>query len=400
MPNEFVGRQPIFNRRLEVVGYELLVRGGCVTEALVASSDVAKASVTLSSLSEIPLEQIVGAKTAWVSVTRELATRGPAPAVAPGLVGIGILDDAPIDGAVLAGLRELKGHGYALALDNFCYRPEAAPLLALVDVVRLDMAAFGRERLDEQVACLRPYRVAVLAAGVDTRADRDRCADAGCDLLQGFFFCEPLVRDGAISADRLALLGLVAALHDPAVELSDVERLLARDPALGRRLLRYVNSAFIWPSGEVRSIGQALALLGVENLRPWAILSVIASIAGKPAELTVTALSRARFCQQAGETFDIYAPGELFTLGLFSVIDALMDAPMPDVLASLPLADDMCDALICRRGSKGLLLDCATALETGELDRAEATVSGAGELYFDSLVWANRAAISLFGSPS
>ncbi len=366
-----------------------------MTEALVASSEVATATVMLNSFPEIGLEQLVGSKTAWVNVSREFVTGGLARAVPPGMVGLEILEDGLIDDDLIAGLSGLKRQGYGLALDDFQYKPDAAPLLRLVNVVKLDMVALGRERFDEQVACLKPYRVAILAR-IDTRADHEFCADAGCDLLQGFFFCEPVMRDRAISANCLALLRLVATLHDPAVELSDLEHLLARDPALGFRLLRYINSAFFWLSGEVRSIGQALALLGVEKLRPWAILSVIASIADKPAELTVMALIRARFCQRAGEAFNIASPGELFTLGLFSVIDAVMDAPMQDVLASLPFPDDMREALIHRRGRKGLLLNCVTALETGELDRAEAILSRAGELYFESLVWATRAANSLF----
>lgn len=397
MPTAFVARQPIFNRRLEVVGYELLTRGGRLTEALVAGCDYATETVLLNAVAEIALEQLVGSKTAWVDVSREFVTGGQAQAVPTGRVGIEVLDDGPVDGELLAGLRSLKRQGYGLALDDFRYRPEAAPLLRLVDLVKLDLVALGPEAINDQLALLEPYRAATVAARLNTRADHQLCADAGCDLLQGVFFCEPAPSRGrGIAANRLALLRLLAALHDPAVELSDLERLLARDPALGARLLRYVNSSFFWLSGDVKSIGQALALLGVEKLRPWTILSVLASIADKPAELAVVALIRARFCQRAGEPLGIASRGELFTLGLFSVIDALMDAPMPDVLASLALPAEVREALVGRRGPRGLLLNCLGVLERGEFDRAEKLVARAGELYFESVVWATRAATKLF----
>jgi hypothetical protein len=90
----------------------------------------------------------------------------------------------------------------------------------------------------------------------------------------------------------------------------------------------------------------------------------------------------------------------LFTLGLFSVIDGMMDAPMHDVVASLPLAEDMREALVSRRGQMGQLLDCVTALETGEHGPASRFVVDAGDFYLEALMWANSAAESLFGDQS
>jgi EAL and modified HD-GYP domain-containing signal transduction protein len=139
-------------------------------------------------------------------------------------------------------------------------------------------------------------------------------------------------------------------------------------------------------------------LLGLENVKRWATLSVLASIDDKPTELTVTALIRARFCELAGEPLGIAGPAELFTLGLFSVLDAMMDAPMIDVVASLPLTAEMRDALVARKGKRGLLLQCVAGLETGEVSDLPAVVDRAGELYLESMMWASGAAESLFSS--
>jgi len=192
------------------------------------------------------------------------------------------------------------------------------------------------------------------------------------------------------------MLQIMAALQDPTVQLGRLERMISRDVGLSFRLLRYINSAFFGLRFEISSIGQALALLGVENLKRWATLTVLASIDGKPPELTVTALVRARFCECAGEHLSGPRPGELFTLGLFSVIDALMDAPIEDVLELIPFPADMREALIRRTGEKGTLLDCVTALEAGDFERAQRLVPGAGETYVQALMWANQAAGPLF----
>jgi EAL and modified HD-GYP domain-containing signal transduction protein len=398
MAEVFVARQPIFNRKLEVSGYELLFRGGPVSEALVASSEGATATVVLNSFTEIGLERIVGSHTAWVNVSREFILSGLARTVPPGLVGLEILEDQVIDEPLVAALHGLKAQGYRLALDDFEYGPHADPLLSLVDVVKLDILALGRERLARHVERLKPYGVALLAEKVETRADHAFCAEAGCDFFQGFFFRQPeLVRDRGIAANRLALLQVVTALQDPAVDFAALEHLIARDVALSFRLLRYINSAFFGLNCEVRSIGHALALLGVENLRHWATLSVLASIDDKPPELTITALVRARFCELAGERISGSTPGELFTLGLFSVIDALMDAPIVDVLKSIPFPQEMREALITHRGARGGLLECVASLEAADFDEAQAIVPDAGELYLEALVWANDAAAPLFG---
>jgi EAL and modified HD-GYP domain-containing signal transduction protein len=401
MPPAFIARQPIFNHRLEAVGYELLFRGrGYAADALVDDPERATATVVLNTLTELELKRIVGNKTAWVNVSREFIVDGLVQAIPPGLAGLEIPENELFDDQMVAALRDLKGHGYQLALDDFRYRPGSEAHLDLFDLVKLNLLELGRVQLREQVERLKPYQGLLLADKLGTRPDHEFCADAGFDLFQGYFFCRPaVVGTRGISANRLALLQVVAALNDPSVELSDVEQLITRDVALSFRLLRYVNSAFFGLRSDVRSIGQALALLGVENVRRWGTLSVLATVDNKPTELTVTALIRARFCELAGERLGIGSASELFTLGLFSVIDGMMDAPMHDVVASLPLADDMREALVLRRGEKGRLLDCVASLETGEDGHAETIIDGAGEFYFEALMWANTASESLFGEP-
>ena len=400
MSEVFVARQPIFDRRMKVAGYELLFRGGPTSEAFVINPEGATASVVLNAFTEIGLERIVGSHPAWVNVSREFVLSGLAETVPAGLIVLEILEDQVIDEQLIAALCELKRHGYQLALDDFQYTPEAEPLLRFVDVVKLDLLALGRENLARHVARLKPYGITLVAEKLETHADHAYCSKVGCDLFQGFFFREPeLLSDLGIAANRIPLLQVVAALQDPAVDLPQLERLIGRDVTLSFRLLRYINSAFFGLRCEVRSLGQALALLGVENIKRWATLNVLISIDNKPPELTLTALVRARFCELAGQLLAPASPGELFTLGLFSVIDALMDSTMENVLASIPFPTDMSQALIAHRGEKGRLLDCVTALETGDFDLAHSIHHDSGELHLESLAWADAANDSLFDQP-
>ena len=395
----FIARQPIFNHKLNVVGYELLFRGrGYAADALIDDAERATATVVLNTLTELDMGRIVAGKTAWINASREFLLDDLIRAVPPEVVGLEVPETEQFDDEMIEALRELKSAGYKLALDDFRYRDGSDALLELFDVVKLSMPELGRQQMRELAQRLRPYSGKVLADKLGTRPDHEVCIAAGYDLFQGYFFCRPaVVGTRGISANRLALLQVVAALNDPAIELAEIEQLVARDVALSFRLLRYVNSAFFGLRGDVRSIGQALALLGLENVRRWATLSTLASVDNKPTELTLTALIRARFCELAGAHRGIGTAAELFTLGLFSVIDGMMDAPMHDVVSSLPLAEDMREALVSRRGQMGQLLNCVTALEAAEDGPATAFVTDAGDLYLEALMWANSAAESLFG---
>ena len=346
MPDAFVARQPIFNPKLEVVGYELLFRGqGYANDAaMIANPESATATVVLNALTELDLARLVGNRTAWVNISREFVTGGLAHALPSGLVGLEIPETEQFDEDMLGALRDLKHEGYKLALDDFRYRPGSEALLELFDLVKLNINELGRDRLTDLVTRLKPYEGKLVAEKLSTQADHEFCVEAGCDLFQGYFFCRPAVAcTRGIAANRLALLG-------------------------------------------------------IENIKRWATLSVLASIDDKPTELTVTALIRARFCELAGEPLGIASPSELFTLGRFSVLDAMMDAPMIDVIESLPLAAEMRDALVSRKGKRGLLLQCVTGLETGEVSDLPQFVEAAGELYLESMMWANSAADSLFAA--
>ena len=242
------------------------------------------------------------------------------------------------------------------------------------------MAELGRQPLTELVERLKPYAGKLVAEKLATQADHEFCVDAGCDLFQGYFFCRPAVAcTRGIAANRLALLQVAAVLNDPAVQLARVEQLIAHDVALSFRLLRYVNSAVLRPARRC-----PVDRPGARAARPRERQALVdAERAGehrRQADRAHGHRADPRPLLRAGRRgARNRRPGaELFTLGLFSVLDAMMDAPMIDVVASLPLAAEMRDALVSRKGKRGLLLQCVTALETGEINDLPSVVDGAG----------------------
>ena len=396
MSEVLFARQPILNGDLTAVGYELLYREPGSDHANVRDDELATARVSLRAMTEIDLERLVDERRAWINVTREFVLGGLAQTIPPDRVVLELLEDQLVDDALIAALGTLRTGGYQLALDDFTLTPEIEPLLSKVDIVKLDLRALGPEGLTSLAHDLSRHRLTLVAEKLEDHADFEIALAAGCHLFQGYFFCRPELIEGTLVApNKLALLKLAADVQDPAVDLAALDRVISTDVALSYRLLRYINSAHFSLRQPVSTVMQAVAMLGIDNVRSWTTMMILAQIGGKPRELFVTALVRARFCQLSGRDGD--GPGsELFALGLFSVIDALTDRPMASVVASLPFPEAMRDALINRTGA-GRLLDCVAAMEEGEFRRARQLVSSAPEHYLEALAWTNRTAHFLDG---
>ncbi|MGC9220858.1 MAG: EAL and HDOD domain-containing protein [Solirubrobacteraceae bacterium] len=377
-----IARQPILNQQRVVEGYELLYPTGAVDETLAAIR------ITLDALSEIGLERMVGATRAWISVTPEFLTSDMVLNLPPDRTVLEVSLDADQDDAHLARIAELRSAGYSFAAEHFRLTSPTTPLLDLVNMIKIDMRALGARELARHAFELREREVELVACEVQTGEEFTLARAAGANLFQGFFFCRPYMLPGRrITPSRAALLALASALQDPDIQLDGLERIIRSDVALSYRLLKYINSAYFSLRREITSIKHALALLGIEPLRRWATLSTFAEVGDQPRELLVTALVRARFCETAGSASD-GTPAELFTLGLFSVLDALTGTPMYTALADLPLAPNLQEALLRHTGA-GRLLDCVIAIEEGDFERANEIRADSAACYVDAVAWSN-----------
>jgi EAL and modified HD-GYP domain-containing signal transduction protein len=396
VPDVYVARQPIFDGQLELWGYELLFRRANENTAVVGDHDAATSTVVINAFTEIGLENLVGDHAAWLNVSRDFVVSKLPLTLPPKRIVLELLEDQSVDDELLDALTQLRALGYTIALDDFTWDEEHAPLIEHVGIVKLDVLARSEAQIAADVERLRRPGVMLLAEKVETREQYRRALDLGFDLAQGYFFCQPeIVSARGIAPNRLAIVQLVGALQDPQINLGTVEHLISRDVALSYRLLRYINSAFFGLRREVDSIGRAVALLGLENIKRWSTLTAFAGIDDKPRELITTALVRARFCELAGGHFGEECGDQLFTLGLFSVIDALMDTPMPEVLRSIPFPEAMTHALVAGHGSMGRLLECALACERGNAPSDEMAA-----VQTESLAWATNATGELFDAPA
>lgn len=362
-----IGRQPIFDAQLQVMGYELLYRSSQMNAATFSDGDAVTARVMLNAFLEIGLDQLVGSHPAFINLTATFLRDQLCEDLPKDRVVLEILEDIPMEDSVLEAMARLSSQGYTLALDDFEYEETLRPMVEQCQMVKLDVTALGLDRLAADVAQLRQFKVKLLAEKVETQEQFDFCKDLGFDYYQGYFFCKPVIVEGTrIPSNQIAILTLVTKLQNPDTQMGELEEIIRQDVSLSYQVLRYVNSAFFALSKKVDSIRQAACLVGLARLKTWATLLVMAGLDHKPIELLMTALVRAKMCEELALTLKESNGDEFFTVGLFSVLDALMDKPMGEVLSLVELSAPLRSALLEQSGKLGKILEYVLAYERGD----------------------------------
>jgi c-di-GMP-related signal transduction protein len=368
----FLARQPIFDRRREVYAYELLFRSGEMNTFRYPDSDRATCKLIADSVSLFGLETLTGGKRAFINVTREVLVRDYVSLLPAGLIGVEILEGIEPDAEVLAACEKLKKEGYPLILDDFVYAERYEPLLSLADIVKICLLTTPPEVRREMVEKFKPRGIRMLAEKVETHEAYEQSRDAGYDYFQGYFFCEPIILEREeVPAVEALNLELLREIHQPKLDLDQLETLIKHEIALAYRLLRYVNSVLFGWRAPIRSIRQALTLLGDKGIRRWVSVVILAGMAKeKPEELLVDALVRAKFCESLAPHAGLGNRREdLYLLGIFSLSDAILDRPLVEILREIPISEDVRGALLGEKNRLRDLFDYVVAYERGDWDR-------------------------------
>jgi c-di-GMP phosphodiesterase len=393
-PTVHVARQPILDRETELVGYELLFRGPLGPGAGRRDHLHATSKVIVDGLIEVGLLDLVGTTVAHLNVTRDLLLDlRPLPLPAERIV-LELIDHERADDRLIEVLGELREQSFTIAIDNYRPTRQAEALLGQVQMVKIDVLEYTGKALEDLVAQMREYGPGptLVAEKVETNEDFERCRELGFDAFQGYFFARPTrVGRERIPCEGLGALRTMADLN-ATEDFDQLHRIITRDAGLSMRLLRYANSAFVSLPRRVGSVQEAMLWLGASTVRNFALMVALAGARDVPSELLVTALVRARMCELMSGVCDAGAPDSSFTVGLFSVADALANRPMGKVIAELPFRDDIAAALVRKEGKHGDLLGAVIAYERGDFGAAAAFARGrcdVEEVYREAVKWAD-----------
>jgi EAL and modified HD-GYP domain-containing signal transduction protein len=370
--NVFVTRQPIFDDKQIVIGYELLFREPSRDYYRHEDGDDATLTVMSDSFLDLGIERLTSGKPAFVNFTRRLLLDEVPFDIHKDFLVVEILENIEPDAPVIEVCRKLKQSGYRLVLDDFVFHEKYLPLMELADMIKVDFLTSTPRQCETLVRKYNRPGLHFCAEKLETRAQFERARDMGYSYFQGYFFCRPEIVSGKrISGYKLTYLQILDEMGKTDLNFDRLESILKRDVALSYKLLRLINSAYYGLSNRVKSIKHALVLLGIREIRRWVTVMALHGMGNdKPEELLVNSITRAKFCELTAE---MLTPNDrqqdFFLMGLFSQIDAFLDRPMAEILDQLPIYEDVKSALLGEDNQFRKVFEIMLSYEKGEWER-------------------------------
>ena len=368
----FLARQPILDRNQALFGYELLFRAAAAGPANV-DTDIAATASVIAHAAQLGVKRVIGDAVGFIHVDAEVIISDIFAFLPREKLVLEIMDNVSVTPPVLARITELMSHGFRFALGDVVHpSPELQKLLPLIEFIKLDLRDIAHADLVRLAADFKRGNKKLLAEKVETRAEYDACMGLGFDYFQGFYFASPAIIKGRkLSPSQLAVIELMALVTSDADNVV-IERAVKRDATLALNLLRLVNSAAIGARYRIDSLSQAVNVMGRRQLQRWLQILLYAEPARAGSAMTpLLALATTR-----GHMLELLAqrlrPSQrsvadvAFTVGIMSLMDTLFGIGMEEILAQIPVIDEVADALLRRSGFFGELLHLAECIERME----------------------------------
>jgi EAL and modified HD-GYP domain-containing signal transduction protein len=396
----YLARQPIFDKKKKICAYELLFRDGPSNAFPNIDGDTASSKLLANSFFTMGFENITGGMKAYINFTENLILK-KVPVMFPAQeIMVEVLEHVNPTRDVISACREMSQAGYGIALDDFLYKPDLKPLIAIANVIKMDFRATPMDEISAYVNLLSGFSVKFLAEKVETHDEFNKASNMGFEFFQGYFFSKPeIIKGRDVDGAQINLLQIMAEANKEDFRFKELETLISRNVSISYKLMRYMNSPYFRRVQEISSIRQAIVMLGESGVRRFVSLIAMAKLAGaKPDELLKTSIVRARLCELLGKEAGRGGPdgSELFTVGLFSLIDAILDIPMEAIMKKLPLSERIKQALLSGEGDLAQILTLAASYQQGDWDGANGAAAAlvvnmeaVPKYYMESLAWAD-----------
>ncbi|MDU0156774.1 cyclic di-GMP phosphodiesterase [Bacillus cabrialesii] len=401
----FVARQPIFNRKEQVVAYELLYRESEENVYSAKDGDQATTDLVINSFLNIGIEKLTEGKRCFVNFTESLMFSNLPTSFNPKQLVIEILEDIPITPALISRCKELKKMGYMLALDDFyAINPQNEDLLeqlmSYIDILKIDFLKTTRMERRKILQTYGCSGLIFLAEKVETRKEYKQAVQDGFQLFQGYFFSEPRIISGHdLSTHFYSYYELLNELSKEQPNIKRVTEYIERDLSLSYQILKFLNSSHSRLSQKIESIQQAIMLLGFNEIKRWIYILSFKDLSRKgnssKHEIIKISLMRAKLCELLARKTARPQPASYMLIGMFSLIDTLLHREIEDIIQELPLIDEVGQALLGHQNDYYQMLELVKLIESNnwdtctelgkELDKEEAY-----ECYLEALEWCHK----------
>jgi EAL and modified HD-GYP domain-containing signal transduction protein len=400
----YVARQAIYNVEKRVFAYELLFRDGDSNCFPDMSPDEATSSMIANSHLTVGIEDITFKKPAFINFHKDtLLYRFPS-TLDPLSVVIEIVETVEVNDELVQACKHIRDLGYQLALDDYDFAPRWDVFLPFIDFIKVEVEEIEKQGAAAiaKIQILNARGIKIIAEKVETHEQFERFKAMGVKLFQGYFLARPeLIRHRDLNASLNSVTKLVSLSNSPNFDTKEVIKVIEKDVGLAYKLMRFINNPMINKRQKIESLQHAINYMGHVEIKKFIALLALANMRGeKPTELLIQSLVRARFCSLMSIELELPEnPPTSFLLGLFSMLDALLDQTMENLVGKLPVGQELRDAL-CKKNidsTMGLQMRACFAFEEAnwdEIDYIALQFELTGErlytLYYEAMHWAQN----------
>ncbi len=346
-------KQPIFNRDLTVIGYELLFRPQDQFDFLDGSRATAQVLLNVFAGDDPVINN--ESLAIYINCTSDWVING-LPFDRDNLV-LEVLEDTQISEPLVRSIKLLKTTTTKVALDDFDLTLDVSALLPYADIVKIDFLSLSRAEIEKTIHLVSRYNVQLLAEKVETNSDYLWAVSKGFELFQGYFFKKPQLEFGSLVVpSKLSTLSLLAELSNTEPNTDDIVNILKNDPIVTTKLLKIVNNSRYARNREISNLTEAVVLLGLDNLRKFITLIALTELSDKPAELMRVSLVTAVAMENIAQFTGVNEKSDWFFIGFLANLDALFNQPLEMILNALPLKESTKRAVLLGEGDSGVAL--------------------------------------------
>jgi EAL and modified HD-GYP domain-containing signal transduction protein len=368
----YLGRQPILDRNHALYGYELLFRNAPIGGAEI-DTDLSATAAVIAHAGQLGLERVIGDAQGFINVDAAVIMSDIFVFLPREQVVLEVMETVQASPQLLERMAQLAGHGFRFALDDVAaITPNVERFMPMIDFIKIDMREMPLSGLEQLAPRFKRDNKKLMAEKVETRAEYDNCREIGFDYFQGFYFAKPVVISGRkLTPSQLAVTELMKLVTSDAENI-EIERAVKRDVTLSLNLIRLVNTPAVGVRQRIDSVSQALIVLGRRQLQRWLQIMLYA----EPGEGGYSASPLLMLATTRGRLLELLAkrlrPSQrnvadiAFTVGIMSLMDALFGIPMSEIVAQIPVSDEVATALTHRVGFFGELLRLAESIEQME----------------------------------
>lgn len=392
----FVARQPIFDRNMNVFGYELLYRRSMNNFYEGSDDNKSTAELISNSFFALHFHELTEGKRAFINFSEEMLFKEIPLLLPKELITIEILERVENTQPLIEACKKLNQAGYMIALDDFIFDDTFLPLMEEVDIIKIEFPVISYEEQRELIQRYH-HKIKFLAEKVETREEYQLALDMGYDYFQGYFFSKPVIIKGKdLPSINSNLIRIINELAEESPDYQKITEIIETDLGLSYKLLRMVNSVYFGTRNKIHSLKSALVRLGIEEIRKWIYLLMLHDIRNSEnRELIKNSLIRAKMMELLSKEKGCKNQHfEFFMTGQFSSIDILLNQKMEDIMEGLALTDHVRDALLGVDNEISTCLEVVRCFEEANWSGFENIMAHCGikkerfmEMYIDALKW-------------